>query len=103
VHRFVQKDYYYLHPTFKTIAMEFLIQGSKGSSVLLLQQILHELGYNVAENGIFCEQVTQSIVEFQKSVSIQPNGTVDDITWAFLMNVREMKNRAKANSASSDY
>lgn len=74
--------------------MEFLIQGSKGSSVILLQQILLELGYNVTANGIYCEQVTQSIVEFQKSVSIQANGTVDDITWAFLLNVREMKNRA---------
>lgn len=83
--------------------MEFLIQGSKGSSVILLQQILNELGYNVTTNGIFCEQITQSIVEFQKSVSIQPNGTVDDITWAFLMNVREMKNRANSSSSDADF
>lgn len=78
--------------------MEFLIQGSKGSAVLLLQQILQELGYNVESNGIFCEQVTQAVLEFQKSVSIQTNGTVDDITWAFLLNVQEMKNRASAES-----
>jgi len=73
--------------------MELLHEGSKGSSVIQLQQILKEIGYNLEPNGIYCNKVTETVIQFQQSVSIEPNGIVNDITWAFLINVLELKKR----------
>lgn len=71
--------------------MEFLIEGSRGEDVVCLQRILNEIGYTLDINGVFCPATTQSVIDFQQSVSIQPDGTVGDITWAFLLNVQALK------------
>lgn len=71
--------------------MELLIEGSRGEDVICLQKILNEIGYPLEVNGVFCPATTQSVVDFQRSVSIQPDGTVGDITWAFLLNVQALK------------
>ena len=73
--------------------MEHLIQGSRGNAVVTLKNILNEIGYSLECDDNFCEATTKAIVDFQKSVSITPDGNVGDITWAFLLNVQEMKNR----------
>lgn len=75
--------------------MELLIQGSSGPSVKQLQQLLIEIGYEIESNGIFCEKITEVVIHFQNTVSIEANGIVNDITWAFLLNVSELKHRSK--------
>lgn len=75
--------------------MEELIQGSRGDSVIALKKILNEIGYSLEPNDLFCEATTNAIVEFQRSVSIMPDGTVGDITWAFLVNVQALKERSR--------
>jgi g-D-glutamyl-meso-diaminopimelate peptidase len=74
--------------------MELLIEGSRGEAVISLQKILTEIGYPIEINGVFCPDTTQAVMDFQRSVSIQPDGTVGDITWAFLLNVQAMKARS---------
>lgn len=75
--------------------MEELIQGSRGDSVIALKRILNEIGYALEPNDNFCEATTEAIMEFQRSVSIVPDGTVGDITWAFLVNVQALKARSQ--------
>jgi N-acetylmuramoyl-L-alanine amidase len=74
--------------------MELLIQGSQGEDVKSLQKILNEIGYTIEISGSFCPDTTQAVIDFQRSVSIQTDGTVGDITWAFLLNVQAMKARS---------
>lgn len=80
--------------------MELLIQGSQGDEVIALQQILNEIGYSLESNGVFCPATEQAVVDFQRSVSIQPDGTVGDITWAFLLNVQALKAQTVRTSAN---
>jgi len=78
--------------------MEFLIQGSRGESVVILKKILNEIGHSLEINDFFCEKTTQAVTDFQKAASLTPDGTVGDITWAFLINVQEMKARSRADA-----
>lgn len=74
--------------------MEHLIQGSRGDDVIMLKKILSEIGYVLELNDEFCSATTDAVVAFQHSVSIYPDGSVGDITWAFLLNVQALKARS---------
>lgn len=80
--------------------MELLIQGSRGEAVITLKKILNEIGYRLEPNDYFCEKTTIAVTEFQKSASITVDGTVGDITWAFLLNVQELKARSREQSST---
>lgn len=74
--------------------MEHLIEGSRGEAVVTLKKILTDIGFSLDHtNDYFCAETTQAVVAFQRSVSIVTDGTVGDITWAFLLNVQAMKER----------
>lgn len=90
-------SFYYLHPTPTTNHnnMEFLIQGSRGEAVKTLKKILNEIGHQLEDNDFFCDKTTAAVTEFQKSASITADGTVGDITWAFLLNVQDLKARSR--------
>lgn len=79
--------------------MEFLIQGSRGEAVVILKKILNEIGHSLEVNDHFCEETSQAVMDFQRSASIAPDGCVGDITWAFLLNVQEMKNNSRQKEA----
>lgn len=61
-----------------------LRQGSRGASVSAVQQRLHDLGWQIAVDGVFGPQTYQAVVAFQRQKRLTPDGIVGPITWAAL-------------------
>src|SRR5665647_972828 len=54
----------------------------QGPDVLLLQNILTDLGFKLGEmNGIFAQQSVQAVKEFQQSRGLKVDGIVGPETW----------------------
>ncbi|HAQ40968.1 MAG TPA: spore cortex-lytic protein [Clostridiales bacterium] len=74
------------------ITREILLQGDIRPRVVFLQYILEILSLfyetipAVAYTGIFDEPTRQDVIEFQKTMGLQPTGIVDDETWNLLFN-----------------
>jgi len=67
-----------LAPELKTL----LKKGSRGDSVLLLQQMLCKLGYDCgAQNGIFDAKTQAEVKAFQKDYKLAVDGVVGPKTW----------------------
>lgn len=61
-------------------------QGDEGDRVLAVQLRLIDLGYNVpAATGSYDEKTSRAVMTYQKQARLNQTGTVDEITWHFLM------------------
>src|SRR5690554_8017573 len=67
--------------------MKTLKLNSKGETVKQLQLLL-----NIIPDGIFGIQTQQSVIFFQKSQNITPDGIVGPVTWSRLYDGWEMLN-----------
>lgn len=72
----------------KALAAPILKQGSEGHDVLVLQQNLNTLGYQVEPDGVFGYTTYRAVIAFQRDEKISITGTVDRETW------RALKKRA---------
>ena len=74
----------YASPTLK--------QGSHGHDVLLLQQKLMSIGYNLsATDGIFGQETKAAVTAFQKEQNIKVTGIVNNATWRALKKAEPRK------------
>ncbi len=58
-----------------------LEQGAYGMNVELMQNMLAELGYDLAQEGFFDASTVRALQSFQKSSGIPQSGIFDDLTW----------------------
>ncbi|NLY38489.1 MAG: S41 family peptidase [Firmicutes bacterium] len=67
-----------------------LEQGSIGTDIQLLQEILSELGYPVEPSGFFDESTAAALASFQEDSGLAAHGRFDDLTW---VQIREALDR----------
>ena len=66
--------------------MAILSQGDKGAGVILVQGILHRLGYTITNvDGVFGEETSEAVKQFQASEEINIDGKVGDNTASALI------------------
>lgn len=80
----------------EAIAAPILKQGSEGHDVLILQQNLNALGYNVEPDGVFGYTTYRAVIAFQRDEKLEINGTVNRETW------RALKKRAAVKKTKQD-
>ncbi|MCP4602367.1 MAG: peptidoglycan-binding protein [Proteobacteria bacterium] len=65
-------------------------QGSKGEQVKKIQSILKSLEiYDGPIDGLFSSATKESVVTFQRSKNVKPDGIVGPITWELLLSTNE--------------
>ncbi|NLY60033.1 MAG: peptidoglycan-binding protein, partial [Clostridiales bacterium] len=80
----------------KSTITQTLRQGSRGSQVKALQQLLNSLGYNAGKaDGIFGSKTRSAVIAFQKANKLAADGIVGPAT-------RSKLNSATAKSKSED-
>ena len=80
----------------EAFAAPILKQGSEGHDVLVLQQNLNTLGYQVEPDGVFGYTTYRAVIAFQRDEKLTINGTVDRETW------RALKKRAAENKPKDE-
>ncbi len=71
--------------------------GASGADVRKVQEVLHELGYQVREvNGGFDDETRHAVIAFQKVQGLERTGVVDEATAAALRNPVRPEPRARA-------
>lgn len=68
-------------PAFPGVALRL---GSKGASVMAIQQRLRELGYQVGVDGNFGPGTARTIIAFQEKKNLGSDGVVGPTTWTAL-------------------
>lgn len=76
---FIPRDDLQNYPTIR--------QGDRGNFVFLLQFILNQFGYNLSVDGIFGNQTTSSVRQFQQQNSLTVDGIVGKNTWQYLLTI----------------
>lgn len=72
-------------PVKKTsLKLPILRQGSSGSTVRVLQQLLNFKGFSLEVDGEFNPYTQQAVKEFQKKNGLPVQGVVDANTWCHL-------------------
>lgn len=64
--------------------METLSCGHSGHMVKKLQSALKRAGYNLTVDGLFGGETHAAVVHFQRSLGLDPDGVVGDLTWSKL-------------------
>ena len=73
-----------------------LRNGSHGNDVLLLQQKLKSIGYEISStDGVFGKETERAVTEFQKDQKLKVTGIVNNATWRALK-----KSKAKPGAVS---
>ncbi|MBL7764825.1 MAG: N-acetylmuramidase family protein [Chitinophagaceae bacterium] len=73
-----------------------LKKGSKGEFVLLMQEMLKRLGYNIGTDGSFGPATEKIVLQFQKDNNLKQDGMVGSKSWVILT---ELFNKKKGNVA----
>lgn len=74
------------------LASPTLKRNSHGHEVLLLQQKLKNIGYQIsAADGVFGAETERAVEEFQRDQDIKVTGIVTNSTWRALKNAKERK------------
>lgn len=76
---FIPRDDLQNYPTIR--------QGDRGNFVFLLQFILNQFGYNLSVDGIFGNQTTSAVRQFQQQNSLTVDGIVGKNTWQYLLTI----------------
>ena len=74
---FIPRDNLQNYPTIK--------QGSSNNFVFLLQFILNQLGYNLVVDGIFGNNTSSAVKDFQIKNFLSADGVVGRNTWQYLL------------------
>lgn len=64
---------------FSTASAE-LSYGDVGNDVLVVQQYLHRIGYDLEETGVFSDQLLETLYRYQHAHFLPETGVVDDAT-----------------------
>ena len=78
------------------LAAPILKQGSEGHDVLVLQQNLKALGYEVEPDGVFGNTTYRAVLAFQRDEKLEISGKVDRKTWNALK--KRAAGKAKTDS-----
>ncbi|HEY9904472.1 MAG TPA: peptidoglycan-binding domain-containing protein [Candidatus Sericytochromatia bacterium] len=65
----------------KTLKLPVVRQGSSGSAVRVLQQVLNFKGFNLEVDGDFGWHTLEGVKEFQQANGLVVDGIVDAKTW----------------------
>ena len=77
-----------------------LRNGSHGNDVLLLQQKLKSIGYDISStDGVFGSETERAVTAFQKDQRIKATGIVNSATWRALKNSKARPSSSKAKPA----
>lgn len=79
-----KKSYTYRGTTY-VIPSTVLRQGSRGTCVYYLQELLMSHGMDLAVDGVFGSITKSNVLVIQKSAGLQPDGIVGNNTWSQLM------------------
>ena len=79
----------------EALAAPMLQQGSEGHDVLILQQRLKSLGYEVEADGVFGYSTYRAVIAFQRDEKLTISGKVDRGTW------RALKKRTSENKPAA--
>lgn len=72
--------------TARLCAAKTASEGDEGDKVVAIQLRLIDLGYNVPKaTGQFDERTARAVMTFQREAKLGQTGSVDEITWHFLM------------------
>lgn len=64
--------------------------NSRGPDVLILQQKLKLIGYEISEiDGVFGSETEKAVIQFQKDSQISGTGVVNNATWRALKGLKE--------------
>lgn len=81
---------------------DYLKEGSTGSKVKELQQLLKARGFNPGPiDGIFGSGTTQAVVSFQKFNGLKPDGIVGPTTWKALATTSTSKQEQPAPNTTN--
>jgi len=84
----------------KTLPDESLQKMDEGDSVLILQETLLKLGYEIPVDGVYSEATTWAITDFQlQTEDLFVTGTYDEATKHALESMREQEQTVKAGVA----
>jgi len=61
-----------------------IYKGCEGSDVLMVQNLLKNLGYDVMLTGYFGEQTDKAVKKFQNANELKPDGKVGQTTYTAL-------------------
>jgi hypothetical protein len=75
-----------------------LKKGSTGEFVLLLQEMLRKLGYEIGTDGIFGKGTEQAIFDFQRKNNLKIDGIVGAKTWIL---IHDLASKVKKPNAST--
>lgn len=67
-----------------------LSPGDEGGEVLVVQQYLHRIGYDMEENGVFGDQLESAILHYQHAHFLPVTGVVDDSTMLLMFGQEEI-------------
>jgi hypothetical protein len=73
-----------------------LKKGSTGEFVLLLQEMLRKLGYEIGTDGVFGKGTEKVIFDFQRKNNLKIDGIVGAKTWIL---IQDMASKAKKTDA----
>lgn len=80
--------------TANVFASPTLSKNDKGEDVIILQQKLYLIGYDITEiDGIFGNETERAVAAFQHDQKISVTGIVTNITWRALKNAKPIKGR----------
>jgi N-acetylmuramoyl-L-alanine amidase len=84
------------------IVLPRLSAGSRGPSVLQLEERLRDLHYAVEVNGAYGDDVVEAVYAFQKVEELPRTGTVTPALWASLLRARVPRARYPGNHIEVD-
>lgn len=70
--------------------MEIIKIGSKGDDVRTLQMLLNKNGFNISNNGIFCDITESTVEKFQANNNLDVDGIVGEFTWDTLIEMAKL-------------
>lgn len=77
---------------------------SRGTKVKELQEILNDLGFDAGEpDGIFGRGTEKAVMAFQKSVGLDDDGEVGNMTWTALVAASKNSKEEKVEVVKYDY
>lgn len=78
-------------------------KGSSGDSVLQLQKILNQNGYNLTEDGIFGNNTEAAVKDYQTKNNLTVDGIVGNNTWGSLTSLNNSSGNTSDKSTGFSY
>lgn len=86
----------------ETVTYPTLRRGDKGEDVRKMQQMFHDLGYELTADGVYGAQTRSAVQYFQQCNNLTADGVCGPKTWARLTEIHDEWEREAAPDADQD-